>query len=118
MAELPSYAKILADGFTESFDPAVERTEMERGVPKQRLINSQVLVKLNATLFFRSSADVAAFESWYFDTIKRIGWFQMKHPRTDATITARFEGGRIGSLSPLAPKFFIASRNVVMEYMR
>lgn len=118
MADFPTYAQILADGFAESFDPSVERTDMERGVPKQRLINSQVLVKLNATLFFRSSADVAAFESWYFDTIKRIGWFQMKHPRTGAAITARFEGGSIGSLSSLAPMFFIASRNVVMEYMR
>lgn len=118
MADFPSYAKILTDGFSESFDPAVERTDMERGVPKQRLINSQVLVKLSATVFFRSSDDVAAFESWYFDTIKRIGWFQMKHPRTGGAITARFEGGSIGSLSPLGPKFYIASRNVVMEYLR
>lgn len=118
MADFPSYAQILTDGFSESFDPAVERTDMERGVPKQRLINSQVLVKLSATLFFRSSDDVAAFESWYFDTLKRIGWFQMKHPRTGAAITARFEGGSIGSLSPLGPKFYIASRNVVMEYLR
>jgi len=118
MAEFPTYAQILADGFTESFDPAVERTDMERGVPKQRLINTQVLVKLNATLLFRSAADVDAFEAWYFDAIKRIGWFQMKHPRTGATITARFEGGSIGSLSPLAPRFYIASRSVVMEYLR
>ena len=118
MANFPNYAHILADGFSESFDPAVERTEMERGVPKQRVINSQVLVKLNATLFFRSSDDVASFESWYFDTLKRIGWFQMKHPRTGAVITARFEGGSIGSLSPLGPKFYIASRSVVIEYLR
>ncbi|WP_313171474.1 hypothetical protein [Stenotrophomonas sp.] len=118
MAYFPTYAQILTDGFTESFDPAVERTDMERGVPKQRLINSQVLVKLSATLLFRSAADVVAFEAWYFDTIKRIGWFQLKHPRTGALITARFENGSIGTLSPLAPAFFIASRTVVMEYVR
>ncbi|MCG8275410.1 hypothetical protein [Stenotrophomonas sp. NLF4-10] len=118
MADFPRYVHILTDGFSDSFDPSVERTEMERGVPKQRLANSQVLVKLGATLFFRSAADVAAFETWYFDTIKRIGWFQIKHPRTGATIAARFENGSIGTLVPLGPAFFIASRNVVMEYLR
>lgn len=118
MAVFPSYAHILTDGFTESFDPAVERTDMERGVPKQRLLNSQVMAKVNATVFFRKKEDIAAFESWYFDTIKRIGWFQIKHPRTGVTITARFEAGNIGTLAPLGPAFFIASRAVVMEYLR
>lgn len=118
MADFPSYVHILTDGFSDSFDPSVERTEMERGVPKQRLVNSQVLVKLGATLFFRSAADVTAFETWYFDTISRIGWFQMRHPRTGMAITARFEGGSIGTLVPLGPAFFIASRAVALEYLR
>lgn len=118
MAEFPSYAQILADGFTESFDTAIERTEMERGVPKQRLINSQVLVKLSATLLFRSPQAVSDFEAWYFGTIGRIGWFQLRHPRTGELITVRFEDGSIGTLSPLAPVFYIASRTVVMEYLR
>lgn len=118
MSEFPSYAQILSDGFTEAFDPAIERTDMERGVPKQRIVNSQVLVKLTATLLFRSPEAVSDFEDWYFNDIGRIGWFQLKHPRTGAAITARFENGAIGTLSPLAPAFFIASRTVVMEYLR
>jgi len=118
LADFPSYAHILADGFTESFDPAVERTDMERGVPKQRLVNTQVMAKVSATILFRKKADIASFESWYFDTIKRIGWFQIKHPRTGATITARFEGGSIGTLVPLGPAFYIASRTVILEYQR
>lgn len=118
MTDFPGYAQILMDGYTESFDASVERTEMERGVPKQRLVNSQVLVKLNATLLFVTSGDVAAFENWYFGTIKRIGWFQMRHPRTGVSITARFESGNIGSLAPLGPGFHIASRSAVIEYLR
>lgn len=111
-------AEVLYSGYSEAFDPSVERTEMERGVPKQRLINSQVLVKLKCILFFRSSADQSAFEAWYFDTLKRIGWFQLEQPRTGEIITARFEGGSIGELVPLHTRFRYSKRDVTMEYLR
>lgn len=82
MEAFPSYARILFDGFSESFDPSIERTEMERGVPKQRVMNSQVLCKVNASILFSSPNDVAAFDTWYFGPLGRIGWFTMRHPRT------------------------------------
>lgn len=118
MASLPAYVKVLASGYGESFDPSVERTEMERGVPKQRLLNSQVLQKLALSLFFRTPADISGFETWYFGELGRIGWFQMAHPRTGGTITARFEGGNIGTLSAQAPRFYLAKRDLVVEYLR
>lgn len=118
MAQLPAYVHVLTDGYAESFDPSVVRTDMERGVPKQRLANSQVLVKLRATLLFRSPADIAAFDTWYFSEIGRIGWFSTFHPRTGQQITARFEAGSIGELVPLASGFRLAQRQVVMEYLR
>lgn len=118
MATWPTYARILLDGASESFDPSVDRTEMERGVPKQRLINSGVLQKLGLTVVFFSAADVAAFEDWYFNTLSRIGWFQMPHPRTRTTITARFEDGSIGTLSPAKSAYGIAQRAIVVEYLR
>ncbi|TAA20289.1 hypothetical protein [Pseudoxanthomonas winnipegensis] len=111
-------ATLMFSGYSESFDPSVERTEMERGVPKQRLINSQVLMKLNASLLFQSEVDVEAFEAWYFGTLKRIGWFTIPHPRTDVPISVRFENGSIGALVPQAPAFGLAQRDVVLEYMR
>lgn len=111
-------AEILYSGYSESFDPSVERTEMERGVPKQRLVNSQVLVKIRCTLFFRSAANQEAFEAWYFNTIKRIGWFPIEHPRTSATVQARFEGGSIGDLIPLYTEFRYSKRDVTLEYLR
>lgn len=118
MATITDFACILFPGYAESFDPSVERTEMERGVPKQRVLNSQVLVKLNASLMFRSEADVEAFEDWYFDELKRIGWFTIVHPRTGIPTTVRFENGSIGTLTPQAPAFYLAQRDVVLEYMR
>jgi len=118
MAEFPSYARVLVDGFGESFDPSVERTEMERGMPKERLLNSGVLMELPCTLLFFSAADAAAFETWYFDTIRRIGNFNFLHPRTGAVVLARFKGGNIGTLAPVSPGFGQLVRQVTIEYLR
>lgn len=118
MAALPTYVEIRFSGYGETFDPSVERTEMERGVPKERLINSQVMQELSMTLQFKGAANLQSFEDWYFDVIKRIGWFSMLHPRTGQPITARFKGGAIGTLVPLIPGFKLSTREVVIEYLR
>jgi hypothetical protein len=118
MADFPSYAKIQFDGYSESFDPSVERTEMERGGPKESVLNSQVLMKLKVSIRFYSKADADSFETWYFDTIKRVGTFNLTHPRTGATVVANFEGGNIGELYPLAEGFRISQRDCVIEYLR
>ncbi|TAA25389.1 hypothetical protein [Pseudoxanthomonas winnipegensis] len=111
-------AEVLFAGYGESFDPSIERTEMERGMPKQRVINSQVLMKVRATLFFRTAADQQAFEDWYFDVLKRIGSFQMEHPRTGVMTEMRFENASIGDLVPLHTQFRLSKRDVVFEYLR
>lgn len=118
MAAFPSDICVIVAGYSEEFDASVERTEMERGVPKQRLVNSQVLTKLKCALLFDSSAKADAFEAWYFGTIKRIGWFALEHPRTKATINVRFENGSIGELVPVNNNRRRWRRNVVFEYMR
>lgn len=118
MASFPSDICVLIGGYGEEFDASVERTEMERGVPKQRLVNSQVLAKLRCALLFDTSSEVGSFEAWYFDTIKRIGWFTVEHPRTGATITARFEGGALGALAPINNNLKRWRREVTLEYLR
>lgn len=118
MPAWPTYAKLLMEGYAEEFDPSVERTEMERGVPKERTLNSQVLDTINASVLFRSAADIAAFEAWYFTELNRVGWFTMSHPRTGAPINARFQGGKLGRLAPIAPRFAAGMRDVVLEYLR
>lgn len=118
MADFPAYVTVLFDGYSEAFDPSIHRVEMERGGPKEAVINSQVLMKLNVSLLFRSKADVASFEDWYFNTIARVGAFNMTHPRTGATITAWFENASIGTLVPLTGAFRIAKRDCVIEYLR
>lgn len=117
MAALPNYVSLLVAGQADTFDPAIVRSEMERGLAKQRVGNSQVVRKLSATLQFESNADVNAFEDWYFNTIRRIGFFSVRHPRTDVLTAMRFEGGSIGELVPAVNGYHIASRAVVLEYL-
>ncbi|MBH1477313.1 MULTISPECIES: hypothetical protein [Bacillati] len=118
METLPVVARITFDGQKRSFDPSIERTEMERGVPRQRLLNSQVLVKQSMNFYFASIADVTAFETWYFDVIKRIGWFEMVHPYTGLTVKARFENGALGDLVPDEKLPGDFRMDAVVEYLR
>lgn len=118
MAAMPSNVRILFAGYGEEFDPSVVRTEMERGIPRQRVVNTHVMQEIHATLLFNSAADAAAFEAWYFTEIKRIGFFDFVHPRTGATHSARFKGGDIGRLEPRNPMYSRATRSVVLEYLR
>lgn len=118
MAEFPPYVTIRFAGYSEEFDPSVERVDMERGVAKMRLVNTQVMQELQATLQFKSAAEAAAFEEWYFGDIRRIGWFSMIHPRTKQPIVARFKGGSIGRLIPLMTQFKFSVRDVTLEYLR
>jgi len=118
MAAFPSYAKLLLQNYSETFDPSVEKTEMERGPTKERLINTQVTMNVNAVILFEREEDIASFDTWYFDTIKRIGEFDVVHPRTRQTVTMRFKDGYYGDLSPIVGGFALAQRQCTLEYQR
>ena len=118
MAALPSYVTVLFGGYGETISPAVERSEMERGMAKQVVLNTRPVAEINARLLFKSEADAASFETWYMDDIGRIDFFDVVHPRTGATISARFKGGDIGRLIPMIPDFSWSQRDVVLEYLR
>lgn len=118
MATFPTYPIMLLDGASEEFDPGIIEGEMERGLPKTRIGNTKVLRKMKVTLEFRTAADATAFETWYFTTIKRIGFFDVVHPRTGAPTPMRFEGGRLGPLVPKRGLFESSTRDVVMEYLQ
>ena len=119
MAAYPDYIGVLLDSTTaeKDSDPSVVRTEMERGVPKQRILNQAVLTTLTFTALFQSQEDVASYDAWYFDTIGRIGWFDFVHPRTGQTLQARYVGGARGTLTPVTARFAIATRDQTIEYL-
>lgn len=118
MAALPSYVRVLRDDAGEQFDPGIVVSEMERGLSKMRVGQGRVIVNVTATLFFDSRADSIAFEDWYFNTIKRIGFFDWKDQRTGAVLQVRFKGGDIGALTPLTTGYGKSKRSVTLEYLR
>lgn len=118
MAKLPEYVVLTMSGAGEEFDPAVVRSEMERGLPKQRLQSRSVVVQVSCTLHFRSRQDTLAFDTWYFDAIKRIGWFDWFDGRAGVVRSVRFAGGAIGKLTPLRARYAVATRTATLEYLR
>ena len=118
MATFPGYVKLILAGAGEGFDPSVEVTEMERGPAKMRVGNTHVMKRFRATAVFFSETDAQAFEDWYFDEVKRIGYFDLRHPLTGQTLLVRFENGAIGELLPITGGFGLSSRDLVFEYQR
>ena len=114
----PVGIRFITSGFGEAIDASVERTEMERGIPKQAIINDQVMATITGTLLFGDNDDINTFDDFYYNQVKRAGWFTMRHPRTKVIMMFRFPSGDIGTLTPVTNGFGIASREVKMEYMR
>ena len=118
MASLPSYVGMVYSATQEKPSAAVNRAEMDRGMPKQALVNSRTPVQLKLTFDFATPADADAFLDWYFDEIKVVGQFNMPHPRSGATITAQFVGGDIGALVPVEGVDRPWQCDVQLEYLR
>jgi hypothetical protein len=104
---------------SETVASVVTRTEMERGVPKQRRTNSDALVRLGLTLNFRGKADYAAFETWFYTQINAgADFFDFVHPRTGATIAARFVGGNMGQVRHATQDLQYVLVQTELEYLR
>lgn len=117
MASLPSYVTVHFSR-PESFAPEVVKSEMERGLAKQRVGNSRVVKQITVTFQFKSAADTESFETWYFNTIKRIGFFDWLDSRTGVIRAVRFKDGALGELEPLSQGFAVSQRSATLEYLR
>lgn len=118
MSDWPASAKIMLGGYGEEFDPSVRRTEMERGMPKQAIINTHVLQELTFDVVFETQQAAADFETWYFNDIRRVGFFNFRNPRTRQVVNARIKEAKIGTLTPVVGGFGLTQRTVTVEYLR
>lgn len=118
MAALPNYVTVLFQDLAEGFDADVEEFKPERGLAKLRVTNSRVVVSVPVKLRTQTRADSLALDAWYFDTIKRIGWFDWFDTRAQTTRAVRFKGGALGNAVPLVPGYAITDRSAVLEFLR
>lgn len=120
MAAFPD-STVCKIGFPPGEEPGtvVERTEMERGVPKQRRIASDVRVERDVVLYFTAKANIATWETWFYTTIHAgQDWFDWTDSRTGATVQARIVGGNPGKLVASTKSWAYAQRSLKIEWMR
>lgn len=100
-------------------EPVVARQAMERGIPKQRRVNSDVRVELDIAAHFDTKVEALAFETWFFTDINAgQDFFDFTCPYTGAAVQARIVGGAIGKLSFLQRTLEASKRSFKLEYWR
>lgn len=116
----PEYAKIQVDSFQESPSAVMQRTTMDRGIPKQRRVQSDVLVTLSFTVLFLNLPDQEAFENWYYgDAGMGTIWFDWLDPRTNVVRSVRVVADSLGPLKQLQPlSIGLGSRSIQLEYVK
>lgn len=119
MATWPTGTKIDWRDYAESPDSVVERSEMERGIPKQRRTTSDMREELSLVVHFFTKSEEQAFSDW-FDVDINAGqdFFDFPHPRTGVTVQARFVGGAKGELRVANRPMTFATRSIKLEYWR
>jgi hypothetical protein len=100
MATFPTAAKLLHD-YRVTREPAVQRTDMESGPPKQAKIRSRVMVTREVRYAFASLTDYNAFITWFNTDIARgASWFDWTDPVSDTVKQARIVVGAIEEEQP------------------
>lgn len=91
---LPSYAKILLDGFSQKRGSALLRSEMESGPPRQSRIKTRVMVTRSVIIRLANLDEFNQFEQWYSDEINEgASWFEFDDPVSQTSKAARFVDG-------------------------
>jgi hypothetical protein len=119
MATFPAWVKLGWREAGETPTPVVARSEMERGLPRQRRTAADSLVSVPVTAYFDTAAESLAFESWFFgDALAGADWFNFTLPRTGQVVQARVVGGDIGTLKPTNKTWAYSERSFQLEYVR
>jgi hypothetical protein len=118
MAAFPTAFKILIET-SESPTPVVIRSEMERGVAKQRRVAADTTVTVPISVIFFNKQQAADFEDWFYSDINGgADFFDWTDPRTGTLVEARIVGGQLGELVPLRDNYNLSRRSMTLEYVR
>lgn len=118
MAAFPTWLKILIET-SDAPAPVVIRSEMERGVAKQRRIAADAMVTVPISVIFFNKQQAADFEDWFYNEINGgADFFDWTDPRTGVAVEAQVVGGVLGELVPLRDSYNISRRGLTLEYQR
>lgn len=96
MPTLPSNVTVLVEGYEETPDFNVLRSEMDSSFAKQRPRRSLPIVARSVTLKVGTNAEKIAFEQFFRDDINGgTAFFDYVDPVDNLTKQARFVGGQI-----------------------
>ncbi|TXI23131.1 MAG: hypothetical protein E6Q67_04950 [Roseateles sp.] len=119
MAVFPPNTKFDWQDLALTPESIVQRSEMERGIPKQQRTQSDARVEVQMTVHHDTKAEAAAFEDWFFDDLMGgQGWFDWTHPVTGTVVQARVVDGQLGPLKFAQPTLQASSRSFKIEYWR
>jgi hypothetical protein len=101
MATLPNYACVLLEGYEESPDFGVLRSDMDNSVAKQRPRRSLPIVTRSVKIKVENKNEKALFDEWFKDDLNGgSGFFNYVDPLDGQTKQARFVSGVIRWTSP------------------
>lgn len=101
MATFPDYACILLEGYEETPDFGVLRSDMDNSIAKQRPRRSLPIVTRNVRIKVENKADKLTFDEWFKNDINGgSDFFSYIDPIDGQTKQARFVGGEIRWSSP------------------
>jgi len=117
--QFPPYARMALGSFQEKPSSNMTRTSMDRGVPKQRRVQSDVLVSLSFDVVFLSNQAASDFRAWYYgDAGAGTVWFDWRDPRTNQVRNVRVVAGSLGALAPAGPfSIGVSRRSIQLEYL-
>lgn len=114
MADFPTYAVLLREGFSQKRASAVSRTQMDDGMVKQLKTKSRVLVTRPVKYGFPSLAEFQSFIEWYETTIDGgVDWFNWTDP-VDSTVKLARIVSELADETPDTPTldYWIVSFNI------
>lgn len=98
MPTWPTYAKLRRAPVTEDHATALQRTDMEGGLPKQAKVMSRVLVGRELDYTLASNTDYQAWVTWFRHTIGYgAAWFDWRDPVTQQIVQARIRNGKFAA---------------------
>jgi hypothetical protein len=101
MATLPSNITVMVEGYAETPDYGVLRTEMDNSIAKQRPRRSLPIVIREVRLKVGTREDKVDFDDWFKNDINGgSGFFTYVDPIDEISKQARFVNGEIRWVTP------------------